>query len=104
MAISKAATIGVFVTIAALLYGVAPLLAFFTGGVLVTAVYRAALKRCFNFMNPMALTGAGAVVLAFQFSGDYYALPNVIPLLTRPSMMELVMEILNYPLPWRKDR
>jgi hypothetical protein len=41
---------------------------------------------------------------AFQFGGDYYALPNVIPLLTRPSMMELVMEILNYPLPKRKER
>jgi hypothetical protein len=41
---------------------------------------------------------------AFEFRGDYYALPNVIPLLTRPSMMELVMEILNYPLPKRKEK
>ena len=38
----------------------------------------------------------------FEFRGDYYALPNVIPLLTRPSMMELVMEVLSYPLPERK--
>jgi hypothetical protein len=41
---------------------------------------------------------------AFEFRGDYYALPNVIPLLTRPSMTELVMEVLNYPLPQRKDK
>ena len=71
MAVSKAATIGVFATLATLSYGMAPLLAFFIGGVLVTAVYRITLKRCFNFMNPMALTGAGTAVLAFQFSGDF---------------------------------
>jgi hypothetical protein len=39
-------------------------------------------------------------VLAFR--GDYYALPNVIPLLTAPSQAELLMEILNYPLPQRR--
>ncbi len=38
----------------------------------------------------------------FEFRGDYYALPNVIPFLTYPSLMELVMEVLNYPLPQRK--
>jgi hypothetical protein len=38
----------------------------------------------------------------FEFRGDYYALPNVIPLLTRPSQAELLMEILNYPLPRRR--
>src|SRR5262249_30355756 len=27
----------------------------------------------------------------FEFKGDYYALPNVIPLLTRPSQMDLLM-------------
>lgn len=41
---------------------------------------------------------------AFEFRGDYYALPNVIPLLTRPSMTELVMEVLSYPLPQRKNK
>ncbi len=39
---------------------------------------------------------------AFTFKGDYYALPNVIPMLTRPSTSELVMEILAYPLPKRR--
>jgi hypothetical protein len=44
----------------------------------------------------------GIATNAFEFRGDYYALPNVVPFLTRPSTMELVMEILNYPLPQRK--
>ena len=39
---------------------------------------------------------------AFQFTGDYYALPNLVPLLSRPSKLELLMEILEYPLPQRK--
>src|SRR5262249_28049609 len=38
-----------------------------------------------------------------EFQGDYYALPNVIPLLTFPSRLELLMEILDYPLPRRKE-
>jgi hypothetical protein len=49
-----------------------------------------------------ACAALGVAPNAFAFGGDYYALPNVIPLLTRPSMMELVMEVLNYPLPQRK--
>ena len=36
---------------------------------------------------------------AFDFNGDYYALTNLLPLLTRPSMLELLMEILEFPLP-----
>jgi hypothetical protein len=39
---------------------------------------------------------------AYQFAGDYYALPNLLPLLTRPSKLELLMEIMAYPLPKRK--
>jgi hypothetical protein len=45
---------------------------------------------------------AGVLCDAFQFTGDYYALPNLVPLLTRPSKLELLMEILEYPLPARK--
>jgi hypothetical protein len=37
----------------------------------------------------------------FDFKGDYYALPNVIPLLTYPSLADMVMEVLVYPLPER---
>jgi hypothetical protein len=38
-----------------------------------------------------------------EFRGDYYALPNLIPLLTYPSLAELVTQILEYPLPQRRD-
>jgi hypothetical protein len=40
---------------------------------------------------------------AYQFNGDYYSLPNLIPLLTRPSRLELLQEILEYALPVRKS-
>lgn len=39
----------------------------------------------------------------YLFSGDYYSLPNLIPLLTRPSRMELVMDIIETELPTRKQ-
>jgi hypothetical protein len=45
---------------------------------------------------------AGLPCDAFQFTGDYYALPNLVPLLSRPSKLELLMEIMEYPLPRRK--
>jgi hypothetical protein len=46
---------------------------------------------------------AGMVVDVLEFRGDYYALPNLVPLLARPSRLELLMEILDYPLPRRKS-
>lgn len=45
-----------------------------------------------------------AQVDTFTFAGDYYSLPNLIPLLARPSRLELLMEILDTPLPVRTDR
>jgi hypothetical protein len=45
----------------------------------------------------------GVPINVIEFRGDYYALPNVIPLLKFPSQVELLMEILNYPLPRRKE-
>lgn len=41
-------------------------------------------------------------VETFTFAGDYYALPNLVPLLTRPSRLELLLEILETPLPVRE--
>lgn len=38
---------------------------------------------------------------AFQFDGDYYALPNLVPLLAQPSKIDLVMEIMDTELPER---
>jgi hypothetical protein len=46
---------------------------------------------------------AGITVDVFQFAGDYYSLPNLIPLLSKPSKLELLMEIMEYPLPARKS-
>jgi len=45
---------------------------------------------------------AGIMTDAYQFHGDYYALPNLVPLLARPSKLELLQEILEYPLPQRR--
>jgi len=38
----------------------------------------------------------------YQFTGDYYALPNLVPLLTHPSKLDLLLEIMAYPLPKRR--
>ena len=46
---------------------------------------------------------AGVAVDVFQFAGDYYSLPNLVPLLSKPSKLELLMEIMDYPLPVRKS-
>jgi len=43
-------------------------------------------------------------VETFTFAGDYYALPNLVPLLSRPSRLELLLEILETPLPQRDDK
>ena len=40
----------------------------------------------------------------FRFDGDYYSLPNLVPMLTKPSRVELLMEIMEYPLPKRKPK
>lgn len=39
----------------------------------------------------------------FTFTGDYYSLPNLIPMLSRPSRLDLLLEILDTPLPSRKE-
>lgn len=49
-----------------------------------------------------ALRAAGINVDVFEFAGDYYSLPNLVPLLSRPSKLELLMEIMEYPLPARR--
>lgn len=45
---------------------------------------------------------AGIAVDTYQFNGsDYYSLPGMIQFLIKPSKMELLMDIMNYPLPVR---
>jgi hypothetical protein len=48
------------------------------------------------------LREARIAVDVFQFSGDYYALPNLVSLLSRPSKLDLLIEIMACPLPQRK--
>jgi hypothetical protein len=48
-------------------------------------------------------TRNGITIDAWQFSGDYYSLPNLIPFLTKPSKLDLLMEIMQTPLPQRKS-
>src|SRR5262249_41472936 len=43
----------------------------------------------------------GVAPQVLTFTGDYYSLPNVIPLLTQPTREELLLEIMEYPLPAR---
>jgi len=45
----------------------------------------------------------GIEMTAYQFSGDSYALPNLLPLLALPSHAELVDRIMSYELPRRPD-
>lgn len=47
---------------------------------------------------------AGVPLDVYNFNGDYYSIPNLVPLLTRPSRLELLMEILSFPLPKRPDK
>jgi hypothetical protein len=48
-------------------------------------------------------TKAGIAADVFRFAGDYYSLPNLVPLLSKPSKLELLMEIMEYPLPERRS-
>ena len=47
---------------------------------------------------------AGVPCDTFDFDGDYYSLPNLVPMLCQPSRVELLMEIMEYPLPKRKTQ
>jgi len=43
----------------------------------------------------------GILFDSFRFRGDYYALPNLLPLVSKPSKLDLLEEIMNWPLPVR---
>lgn len=49
------------------------------------------------------MTRAALPFSTYAFSGDYYALPNLAMLLSRPSQLELLEEIMDHPLPKRAD-
>lgn len=47
------------------------------------------------------LIASGIEVTSYHFRGDYYSLPNLLPLLALPTRAELVDQIMAYPLPQR---
>ncbi len=49
------------------------------------------------------LLRANIPVETYTFNGDYYALPNLIPLLMQPSRLDLLLEIMATPLPTRSQ-
>jgi len=88
MAISRAATLSVLVAVA--LFYISPLppwIVFLISGIGVTLIYRA-IKGCFNFVNPMALTGTGAVVLV------YYFYPSLVLMLVAGMVVSVVVGLL----------
>jgi hypothetical protein len=48
-----------------------------------------------------ALEGEGIEFEVYTFDGDYYSMPNLLPMLARPSRLELLIEIMETPLPAR---
>jgi hypothetical protein len=49
-----------------------------------------------------ALEAEGMVCDTFTFSGDYYSLPSLLPLIAGGTRLDLLMGIMNYPMPERK--
>lgn len=45
---------------------------------------------------------AGLPYSVFEFNGDYYSLPNLVSLLEPPSQLDLLLDIMDYPLPERE--
>ncbi len=50
-----------------------------------------------------SLKNAQVPVDTFTFNGDYYSLPNLVPLLCQPSRLDLLMEIMATRLPCRDN-
>lgn len=48
------------------------------------------------------LAAEGLACDTFTFSGDYYSLPSLLPLIAGGTRLDLLMEIMNYPMPERK--
>ncbi|NJN15004.1 MAG: VWA domain-containing protein [Oscillochloris sp.] len=52
-----------------------------------------------SFLN--SLHAQGVPLTLWEFKGDYYSLPNLLPLLALPSRAELVEQVMGVPLPKR---
>jgi hypothetical protein len=45
---------------------------------------------------------AGLSFTVFEFKGDYYSLPRLVTLVEPPTKLDLLMQIMEWPLPGRK--
>jgi len=54
-----------------------------------------------NTLSPN-LRAAGIEFDQWDFNGDYYSLPNLVPMLAKGSKLDLVMQIMQYELPRRR--
>ncbi len=50
------------------------------------------------------LTSEGFMAENYVFTGDYYSLPSLIPMISGGSRLELLSEIMSHPVPERKSR
>lgn len=59
-----------------------------------------------SFSNTVerSLKSMDVEVDTFTFKGDYYSLPNLIPMLCSGTRLELLMDIMNYELPRRQEK
>ena len=67
-----------------------------------TFIVRCGHQRYRHDIIERTLRKAGKEVDAYDFDGDYYSLPGLVTFLTKPSKLDLLMEIMSYPLPERK--
>lgn len=58
---------------------------------------------CGTVESPCRSAGISVDTMQITNESDYYSLPNLITFLTRPSRLDLLMEIMTYDLPQRKS-
>lgn len=58
----------------------------------------------YNSSVEKSLMEHGMEVDTFTFNGDYYSLPSLLPMLAGGTRLELLMDIMSFPLPERKRR
>jgi len=56
-----------------------------------------------KYLEPQ-LTSRGYNCDSFTFTGDYYSLPDLLPLLAGGTRLDLLMEIMSFPMPERKNK
>ena len=66
-------------------------------------VLRAGNRRSWGQITKVLENQEDVDLQVYEFNGDYYSLPNLIPYLAQPSKLDLLMDIMAVPLPERKS-